>query len=264
MTVSIDGIQINYIDVGDGADTVLFLHGWGAPIKLYTSVFDRLVKNGYRVLAFDMPGVGASEQPKNALTMADYRAITLGFLSHFGISNPILMGHSHGGRLSLDLLCDVPQGLTLDKAVLMGSAGNPAPKSTAAKIRSAFYRALRVLGTAKLTEPLFGERYRHTRDKRASDDYKAATPVMRATMNNVLPADYSDKMGNIKAEVLLIWGERDTATPLERGHDMQSRISGSGLAPIQNAGHFAFIDNPNQFFAVLDAFLPPLGSKEGE
>ena len=85
--------------------------------------------------------------------------------------------------------------------------------------------------------------YEELRDKRASADYKAATPVMRQTMNNVLPLDFTAKMPSITAEVLLIWGEHDTATPLEHGQIMESLIPNSGLAVIHGAGHFSYADN---------------------
>ena len=62
-------------------------------------------------------------------------------------------------------------------------------------------------------------------------------------------------MPDINADVLLVWGEKDTATPLSEGKKMESLIKNSGLAPIAGAGHYPYIDNPRQFYAVLDAYL---------
>jgi pimeloyl-ACP methyl ester carboxylesterase len=74
-------------------------------------------------------------------------------------------------------------------------------------------------------------------------------------MSNLLACDLTGVMPHITAEVLLIWGDRDTATPLSEGKKMESLIKNSGLAPIAGAGHYPYIDNPRQFYAVLDAFL---------
>jgi len=71
----------------------------------------------------------------------------------------------------------------------------------------------------------------------------------------VLPADFTAKMPSITAEVLLIWGENDTATPLEHGQIMENLIPNAGLAVIRGAGHFSYADNWPQFSAVLRAFL---------
>lgn len=243
------------MDLGSGEQTVLFLHGWGAPVSLYQPVFDLLTGKGYRVVAFDMPGVGETPEPPRPLTVADYVRFTLDFCRQLNLTEVILMCHSHGGRIALSLLSDPHCPVSCDKAVLMDATGVVLPKSTGAKLRGRMYQAAKALGTSRVTRPLFGDLYETMRDKRSSADYKAASPVMRQTMNNVLPADFTALMPGIRAAVLLIWGDRDTATPLICGQTMERLIPGAGLAVIQNAGHFCYADNWPQVSAVLNAFL---------
>lgn len=255
MNLNIEGLNVHYVDLGAGENIVLFLHGWGAPVGLYQPIFDLLVKKGYRVVAFDMPGVGETPEPAQALTVADYVRFTLEFCRLLGLEDVILMCHSHGGRIALSLLSDPACSVRCRKAVFIDATGVVLPKSTGAKLRGQLYHTAKKLGTWKLTRPLFGELYEEMRDKRSSADYKAASPVMRQTMNNVLPADFTGVMPDITAEILLIWGDRDTATPLVCGQTMERLIPGAGLAVIRNAGHFSYGDNWPQFSAVLDAFL---------
>lgn len=255
MNLTVQGLNVHYIDQGAGAETVLFLHGWGAPVELYQPVFDLLSGRGYRVLAFDMPGVGGTDLPVQPLKLADYVAFTLEFCRLLEMKEVILMAHSHGGRIALSLLGDEACPVQCKKAVLMGSTGVVLPRSTKAKIKLALYKTAKVLGTNPITRPLFGDLYEEMREKRSSADYKAAAPVMRQTMNNVLRVDLQHLMPNIKAEVLLVYGDRDTDTPLLYGQIMEQKIPGSGLAVIQNAGHFCHADNWPQFRAVLEAFL---------
>ena len=61
MQTRIQGLSTHYIDLPGEKGPVLFLHGWGAHIGLYQPVFDLLQQQGYRVVAFDMPGVGGTE-----------------------------------------------------------------------------------------------------------------------------------------------------------------------------------------------------------
>ena len=61
MTENIDGLNINYILKGEG-DLVVLLHGWGSNITLFNAAID-LLSTQYRVLAFDMPGFGESDEP---------------------------------------------------------------------------------------------------------------------------------------------------------------------------------------------------------
>ena len=255
MNLTLQGLNVHYIDRGAGAETVLFLHGWGASVELYQPIFDLLVGRGYRVVAFDMPGVGGTDEPAKALTMEDYISFTLGFCKALALEEVILIAHSHGGRIALSLLADENCPVRCKKAALMGSTGVVLPRSLQAKVKLALYKTAKVLGTNPVTKPLFGDLYEEMRDKRSSADYKAASPVMRQTMNNVLRIDLQDKMPRIRAEVLLIYGDRDTATPLLYGQIMEQKIPGSGLAVIQNAGHVAQADNWPHFTAVLDAFF---------
>ena len=255
MQTQIRGLSTHYIDLPGEKDTVLFLHGWGAHIGLYRPIFDLLQELGYRVVAFDMPGVGKTEEPQAPMTVADYVAFTLELCRQLGLEEAILMCHSHGGRIALSMLTDPACPVKCKKAVFFDATGVRKPASAGKKLQKVGYKTLKWLGTSKLTAPLFGDLYAELRDSRASADYKAATPVMRQTMNLVLPADFTDKMPSITAEVLLIWGENDTATPLEQGQTMEKLIPHSGLAVIKNAGHFSHADNWPQFSAVLRAFL---------
>jgi pimeloyl-ACP methyl ester carboxylesterase len=138
-----------------------------------------------------------------------------------------------------------------EKLVICGGAGVPKKKSLLFRARLLGYKCLKVLGRLPAFKPL----YEKQRQKRASADYKNASPVMRRTLVNLINSDMRKKLSRIDAETLLIWGERDTDTPLYMGRAMEKLIKGSGLAVINNAGHYSFLDNWPQFSAVLDAFL---------
>jgi len=253
-TVSIHGLQVSYFDTGSSKDALLFLHGWAAPISLYSPIFLKL-KEKYRVIAFEMPGVGGTEEPKSPMTLEDYAAFTLAFCENLGVARAILMAHSHGGRIACRLLSDPDCPLKASKAVLIDAAGVPPHHTAGFRLRQKGYKALKCLAGAAIFKPVFLPIYERARERRASDDYKNATPVMRRTLVNVLTADLRPVLGRISIPVLLIWGEHDTATALEQGREMERLIPKAGLAVILGAGHFPFLDNWPQFSAVLDAFL---------
>ena len=92
---------------------------------------------------------------------------------------------------------------------------------------------------------------------RLMKDYKALTPSMRATFNRVLRQDMTECLPRIKASTLLVWGEDDTATPLWMGQEMEKCIKGSALIVLENAGHFAYLDQCAQFLRIAEAFLLP-------
>lgn len=253
MNVTVKNLNINYSDSGGEGKTVLFLHGWGAPITTYPFVLKPL-ETKYRVVAFDMPGCGLSQEPPEPLTVKDYADFAEEFCRALDITECIIICHSHGGRVAADLMTR-QNSVKVTKAVFIDAAGVPPKRSLGYKLRQRAYKCLRVLGTSKLTAPLFREVYEVQREKRSSADYKAATPVMRRTLSNVVSADMRPCLEKISAPVLLVWGEKDTATPLWMGQEMNRLIKDSGLAVIKGGSHFPFVENPAQFSAVMAAYL---------
>ncbi len=251
----ISGMNVNYIYEPSERETVLFLHGWNAPFEIYSPLLSYLKGKGFGIAAFDMPGVGKTGEPASPLTLDDYVSFTEEFCKITGLDKALIVCHSNGARIALRMLSDKSCPLSCEKAVFISAAGVRPPKTAKQKLSAGLYKCLRVLGTGKLTAPLFSELYERVRDKRSSADYKAASPVMKKTMSNLLSRDLCDLMPSVSADVLLVFGDRDTATPVSHGEKMNSLIKNSGLAVIQNSGHYPFVDNPRQFYAVLDAFL---------
>ena len=92
-----------------------------------------------------------------------------------------------------------------------------------------------------------------------SADYRAASPLMRQILVNVVNEDLTDLLPKIKQETLLIWGTNDTATPIADAHIFEKEISAAGtdvgLAEIKNAGHYSFLEQPVVFANIIKSFL---------
>ena len=71
MIKHINNVDINYIDYGEGKNTVVLLHGWGQNIEMMKMVGDKLQKYN-RIIIVDLPGFGNSPEPDTIWTMYDY------------------------------------------------------------------------------------------------------------------------------------------------------------------------------------------------
>lgn len=247
----IGGLKINYTDEGNG-DPVLFLHGWGSSILPFTNLINTL-KPTHRVVAIDFPGCGQSETMKTPWDINDYCDFVLEFIEKVGLNNPTLIGHSHGGRVILKLLGD--KKLNPQKVVLLDSAGLIPKKSLKQKIRAKSFKTIKLV----LNLPIFNKNREKLLDKArkkyGSADYNAAPEVLRKTLVNVVNVDLRHLLGSIESSVLLVWGEKDTATPLSDAKIIEAGIKDCGLCVIKDGGHFAFLDNPYQASAILKSFL---------
>ena len=99
MTTKINDVDINYTIFGnpEGINIVL-LHGWGQNIEMMIPIGEYLKKD-YRIVIIDLPGHGKSSIPTYPWTVNDY-ALAIKELLEKKNKNPVLIGHSFGGKIS--------------------------------------------------------------------------------------------------------------------------------------------------------------------
>ena len=105
--VEVDGVRLHYIEKGSGEPIVL-VHGNVVRLQdfMASGLVDRLAER-YRVIAFDRPGFGYSDRPRDRLWTAQAQAELLReAFSTLGIERPIVLGHSWGALVALALGLD--------------------------------------------------------------------------------------------------------------------------------------------------------------
>lgn len=253
MNVEVDGISVNYTDKGSGT-VFLLLQGWGTSIDLYGAVIDKAAEK-YRVLAPDLPGFGGTPEPPAPWHVDDYADFVLHFCEKLDVKSCIIFAHSFGGRVTLKLTARDELPIKIEKIILTGAAGIRHEPSEAAKKKAAAYqRSKKFLSSAPM-KALFPNALENLRNKHGSADYRAASPMMRQVLVNTVNEDLSALLPECTPETLLIWGRNDDAAPLCDGEQMEREMPDAGLVTLDNAGHFAFIDQQYTFLRVLSSFL---------
>lgn len=251
MNVSIDGLNIEYIDSGSGTD-VLLLHGWGSSFDVYKGIISSL-SDRCRTVAVNFPGCGNSEIMKNPWTLENYCEFVLKFMDTVRLKNPILIGHSHGGRVVLKLCGE--RMVNPKKIVLLDSAGLIPKKTLKQKIRANSFKMIKHTLSLPLIKNHSAILLEKARKHYGSADYNAAPEVLRKTLVSLVNTDLRDIISNITCPTLLIWGENDTATPLSDAKTIESLIPDCGLCIIKNTGHFSFCEKPYEVALILKSFI---------
>jgi len=246
--------QVRYVrrrapEAAPGDLPILVLHGWGAHIEAVAPILAAL-EGDADVIALDLPGFGESEPPPDAWDVDAYARFIIHFLDEMAVERAHLVGHSHGGRVSIALAADEPE--RVGRLLLVDSAGIPPKRGWRYRRRVAVAKLGRLIG--KLGTP--GRRLQdRMRARVASRDYLEASEAMRGTLRAVIAADLRDRMPRIAAATLLVWGDRDDDTPLWMGQEMEQLIPDAGLVVLEGAGHYSYADSPGQFGAVARRFL---------
>ncbi len=257
-----------WAEFGDpSAKPMIFLHGWGSSSAAFGPLAQRL-KAHRRCIVLDFPGFGASSALQKPWTLQTYAESTQSWLNHLDLAkvSADLLVHSFGARVLLWWLTQPspssPSPCThlFDKIIITGGAGVKLPKPLAVQAKLAFVNLLKA--PSFLLPGPAGEAYLSSLrgsslwKSLGSSDYKDLSPAMRQTFSSVVNTTFDrTTLQEISREMLLIWGENDTATPLKAGRIMESSIKGAGLSVIKNAGHYPFLDKPKTFAAILQSYL---------
>ncbi|SDB64856.1 alpha/beta fold hydrolase [Butyrivibrio sp. INlla16] len=258
MNTEIDGLNIYYRDEGEGPLLIL-LHGWGSNVDLFDGIF-KFASKKYHVVGMDMPGFGKSDEPAEPWEVSDFVTFVIHFVKKLFPDEKEIMflGHSMGGRVIIKMIgtkSEEELGFKIPRVILTDSAGiKPVPsgKQSAKTRRYKFYKNLLIkTGIAKISPGTL----ENLKKKFGSADYAAASPVMRNSLVKVVNEDLAPYMPKVTMPALLIWGDQDTATPLSDGQQMEKLMPEAGLAVIQGAGHYSFLDNQYLFNKILGSFL---------
>ncbi|MDY5993061.1 MAG: alpha/beta hydrolase [Bacilli bacterium] len=239
MKININNVNVNYIQYGEGKD-VLLLHGWGQNIQMMKPIGDNLCSN-HRITIIDFPGFGESDEPSTPWTIDDYSLLIENLVRELNIRKPIVMGHSFGGRVAIHFSANNP----IEKLVLFGSPcireNKKLPLST---------RILKKLKTLPGMDKLGEEMKKYI----GSRDYKAASPIMRQTLVNVINEDLSSYARKIEEPTLLIWGEADTEAPVDDARELEKIMTDAALIILPGT-HYAYLENLGQVINILNSFL---------
>lgn len=108
--VTVPGSSIHYLDLGPrDAQTLVLIHGLGGVMQHFTYALSDILAKEFRVIVIDRPGCGYSTCDSDDLAALPEQARIIGaFLDKLDIQNPVLVGHSLGGALSLAMALERP------------------------------------------------------------------------------------------------------------------------------------------------------------
>ena len=239
MKITINNLNVNYIQYGKGKDIVL-LHGWGQNIEMMKPLGNSF-SNEYRITILDLPGFGKSDEPKESWDIEKYSSFLELFLKELNVKKPIVIGHSFGGRLAIRYSSRNP----IEKLVLFGSP--------CIRIEEELPLTVKILKKIKKI-PGLNEIGEFMKKYIGSRDYKAASPIMRQTLVDVVNEDLSKYAREIEEPTLLIWGEHDTEAPVKDAKELEKLMIDAALIILPGT-HYAYLENLPRVITILNSFF---------
>jgi pimeloyl-ACP methyl ester carboxylesterase len=268
--VTLDGRRVNVIELGSGPP-VVFIHGLSGSWQNWLEQLPVFARE-HRVIAFDLPGFGASQMPREKITISGYGRFVDALLDELGVSSAAVVGNSMGGFIGIELAIRFPE--RVERLVLVSAAG-----LSIEYLRNE--RALAVLGAienrlaaysgwlasrsdALARRPgarrmIFGI-VAHRPDRLPGP--LIAEQVRGSGKPGFLPAldaltDYPirARLGEIACPTLIVWGAEDRLVPARDADEFARLIPNSRKVVWSQTGHVAMLERPGAFNALVQAFL---------
>ncbi len=104
--ITVNGVRVHYLMAGSGPDLILIHGASGNALDLAGPLMADLARQ-YRVIAFDRPGLGWSD-PIDADSLTGQALHLSAAATQLGVTNPIVVGQSYGGSVSLAFALQAP------------------------------------------------------------------------------------------------------------------------------------------------------------
>ena len=255
--------KIHYLEAGRGAPVIL-LHGSGGDGARWMPTIQGLAPN-FRVIAPDQIGWGASDKPMTIYHGGVFAEFLARFMKEIGVPKAALIGQSMGAGVALQMAVKYPQ--MVERMVLVNGGGFTSPNDPSRASAPDWHaRQIANAGTlAESREYLEKMYYDHSliSDELVEQNlilglHSAYTAESVQTANaRGLGLLTEEEVRSIKLPTLLVWGANDKLSPPANADKLNAAISGSRNVLIDKAGHYPFIEHPDQFNAAVREFLKP-------
>ncbi|MBB3462408.1 proline iminopeptidase-family hydrolase [Rhizobium sp. BK377] len=278
--IEVDGYRVVTYSFGSGSETVFCLNGGpGLPCDYLREAHSCLIDKGYRVVAFDQLGTGASDRPtdRSLWTIGRYVEETETVRKALGLGKVHMLGHSWGGWLAIDYVLTYPenlQTLILEDTV----ADMPHLISELERLRAALgpetvammqkHEAQGTYNHPEYQAAVTILNYRHVCRlpewpapvRRSLDDWNMGPyetmqgPNEFLYIGNLKDWNRIPDLERVTTPVLITTGEHDELTP-SCALRMKLALPNAELKVFANASHMPFYENPQDYYPALVDFL---------
>lgn len=275
------GHELSYFDGGAGRP-IVFVHGLMSSSQTWAAQLERLADR-HRVIAPDLFGHGESAKPAGDYSLSAHAASLRDLFDAIDIPSAILVGHSFGGGVALQMAYLFPD--RVDALVLVSSGGlgrelNPMlraatlpgseivlPVIASSWVHSIGDTALKVWSKIGLpaVSPSTDEAWRGLPSLADADTRRAFLATSRSVidMHGQTVSAQNRLAGFANQPSMLVWGEKDRMIPSSHVEAAKLELPATRVEMFARSGHFPHLDEPDRFARVLDDFMTSASSPTG-
>ena len=247
-------VRLRYGDEGEGGPALLLVHGWASRLEHWQPQAEAFSPR-HRVVRTDLRGHGQSSAPEGGYTIEQFAEDTATLAGHLGLRDAVVVGHSMGGAIVLQLAAAHPQ--LVRALVLVDSGTTPGFRPDRVE-RHPMMKALRSREYPVNVDAFYRRFFPGAEEsplaRRVSAD-AARTPehVLAPGLTATLTADAPAMAARIPPTmpVLYVNASRNARTSA----DVRAILPRAEFAQVVGGGHFLQLETPEQLNAMLRRFI---------
>lgn len=261
-TVTVDNLKLAAFVGGDGPP-ILFVHGFPLDHGMWKAQIEAM--QGWRIIAPDLRGFGASNASSATTTMDRFAADLHETLDQLGVQEPVVfVGLSMGGYIAWPFM---QQRMERTRALVLADTRVVADDEKIADgrretARNVLDRGVEVVEESTLEKLFSASTHRNNPAavESARSMIRAANPegVAGALLGMAERPDVNDRLASLSVPTLVVVGEDDGISSPTEMEGFSRAIPGATFVRIPNAGHMSPMENPKAFNEALTRFLNSL------
>lgn len=236
-----------YLEEGEGP-ILLLLHGLFGSLSNFKGIIEYFPKN-YKVV---FPLLPIFEMPIGDVSLEGLLKYVEDFIAFKGYTKGHVVGNSLGGHIALLFGLGNPDFTT--SITLTGSSGLFENSMGSSFPRRGDYEFIKKKTGETFFDPNIATKEMVDEVFDIVNDRNKAIRVVY-TAKSAIRHNLSDKLHQLKAPTLLIWGQQDTITPPFVGEKFAELIEHSTLHFLNECGHAPMMEKPTEFNTLLEEFL---------
>ncbi|MEN6627953.1 MAG: alpha/beta hydrolase [Candidatus Sumerlaeia bacterium] len=253
--------KVFYTDSGvrDG-EAVILAHAFPFTHEMWLPQVE-VLNERWRVVTFDVRGLGRSEPGTGEWKLDDYVDDVLRIMDGLGIERAAVGGLSMGGYVSMRLCERAPERV---RAMMLFSTRANADDEQALEMRQRWIEIVKHRGVRPFAEDFLKRLFSPQTFVKAPQiiDHQLAIieghqpiGVIGAIRALATRPDLTPGLASVAVPTLILYGEEDALTPVSIGREIQAGIAGSEFHVIPQAAHMCNLENPERFNELLYDFL---------